>query len=622
MIKTTRGLSILPLAAMLLLGMLLQGCALKPKPSELEALEKLRASPSAAAALKLKNAASLVKSSDELLKRAQAKWKSSDLDESTDAALMGQAKLKHAIALADQEAAKARIAKAEDDLDDLAEEQAKVQKDLDAANETIGLLNQTAQAKEEQKAMEVQMEADKKMAADKSDTADKISAAELALKTADTVQASTYAKAEYTAASDTLARAQAELQQGNFRGAQMSADIARKKAEEAVATAQPIYAEKTKADDNRARADTLTREASTIAGVEVRRDARGVSAADRAHDSGGAALHQEAERDHAGPGGHARPDRDPDEEEGVPELPSADRGFCRSARKLEFTSAADPGPGTVGGDRADVTRGGQQAGHGHRPGRCRADFWRQGPQPQQPHRDHLPLSVGGRAGTRVGATRGRPRRGRPAPNRLADRRAASGSRGRERGRERVRVRNAGGGKRAQGRIFVRLHMGPSYVLHQLRLREPADKPGCWQGGPRTGPECTAVLEDRKRRPDAASGPDRRPSINRRVDLAISPGSPGFVGEVEPRKDFCCQQRALPLALGQPGASVAQRHFMHADILRWACRRPCPPCVRSEASTNRTSSLVIPGEVALVETRFSVRRTGSPFPPAARAARPR
>jgi len=42
MIKITRGLSILPLAATLVLS---QGCALKPKPSELEALEKLRATP-------------------------------------------------------------------------------------------------------------------------------------------------------------------------------------------------------------------------------------------------------------------------------------------------------------------------------------------------------------------------------------------------------------------------------------------------------------------------------------------------------------------------------------------------------------------------------------------------
>jgi outer membrane protein OmpA-like peptidoglycan-associated protein len=270
MIKITSGLSILPLAAALVLS---QGCALKPKPSELEAFDKLRASPSATAAAK--RAPALVKSANELYARSDAKWRNSDLEESRDAALMGQAKLKHAIALADQDAAKHRIAKAEDDLDDVNQEQEKAQKELDAINETIGLLHQTAQAREEQKAMEAQMEADRKAAADKSETADKISAAELALKTADTVQASTYAKAEYTAAADTLARAEAELQQGNFRSAQMSADIARKKAEEAVAAAQPIYAEKTKADDNRARADTLTREASTIAGLEVRRDARG-----------------------------------------------------------------------------------------------------------------------------------------------------------------------------------------------------------------------------------------------------------------------------------------------------------------------------------------------------------
>ena len=231
----------MPLAAALLLGVLAEGCALKPKPSELEALEKLRATPSAAAAAK--RAPALVKSADDLLGRSKAKWQSSDLDESRDAALMGQAKLKHAIALADQDAAKRRIAKAEDDLEDVNEEQAKVQKELDGINETIGLLHQTAQAREEQKAMEAQMEADRKMASDKADTADKISAAELALKTADTVQASTYAKAEYTTAADTLARAQAELQQGNFRSAQMSADIARKKAEEATAVAQPIYAE-------------------------------------------------------------------------------------------------------------------------------------------------------------------------------------------------------------------------------------------------------------------------------------------------------------------------------------------------------------------------------------------
>jgi len=65
----------------------------------------------------------LVKGADERLKKSQEEWHSSDLEKSVDDALMGQAKLKHAIALVDQDAAKARIAKAEDDLDAVSEQQ-------------------------------------------------------------------------------------------------------------------------------------------------------------------------------------------------------------------------------------------------------------------------------------------------------------------------------------------------------------------------------------------------------------------------------------------------------------------------------------------------------------------
>ena len=278
----TRGLSILPLAASLLLA--LPSCAVKPKPSELEALEVLRRSPSAG--LAAKKSPPLVKIADERLKKSQEEWHDGDLDKSVNDALMGQAKLKHAIALVEQDAAKARIAKAEDDLDAVNEQQDKFNKDLADMNEKVALLKklnekqamlaaETAQAEEERKSLAAQMEADRKLAADKAETADKISAAELALKTADTVQASTYASAKYGAAAESLARAQAEAKQEDFRGAQMSADIAKKTADEAAAIAQPIHAEKSKADENRARADTLTREASTIAGVEVRRDARG-----------------------------------------------------------------------------------------------------------------------------------------------------------------------------------------------------------------------------------------------------------------------------------------------------------------------------------------------------------
>jgi hypothetical protein len=58
------------------------------------------------------------------------------------------------------------------------------------------------------------------------------------------------------------------------------------------------------------------------------------------------------------------------------------------------------------------------------------------------------------------------------------------------------------------------------LLVGICLRASGDKPGWEQGGPRTGPECTDVLEDRKRRPDAAPGPDRRPSVNRRIEAVV------------------------------------------------------------------------------------------------------
>lgn len=265
------------------------GCATPPKPRELEALERLRADPMAAPAAK--KAPALVKSADDLLARSRKQWQSNDLTDSTNSALMGSIKLKNAMAQAEQDKASARIRQAEDDLEDVKEEQEKAQKDLDDVNEKIGLLNklkdQTAQSAAAQKALEEQKEAEKKALAEraeqekaeklKTDTAAKIGDAELALKTAETVHASTYAKAEYTSAADTLARAQKEMQEGTFQSAQMSADIAKQKAVEATEKAKPEYTKKVQTDEDRARIEALWKDASSIPGVEARRDVRGLS---------------------------------------------------------------------------------------------------------------------------------------------------------------------------------------------------------------------------------------------------------------------------------------------------------------------------------------------------------
>jgi len=82
------------------------------------------------------------------------------------------------------------------------------------------------------------------------------------------VQASTIAKAEYRAATDTFHRAQAELHR-DFRDAANERGHRQEEGRGAVAIAQPIYADKSKADENRARADGLTREASAIRSVVV-----------------------------------------------------------------------------------------------------------------------------------------------------------------------------------------------------------------------------------------------------------------------------------------------------------------------------------------------------------------
>jgi len=74
------------------------GCATPPKPPELDAFEKLRADPSAAAAAK--KSPDLVSKADRWLARSQEECKGNDLEESVNSALMGQISLKQALALA------------------------------------------------------------------------------------------------------------------------------------------------------------------------------------------------------------------------------------------------------------------------------------------------------------------------------------------------------------------------------------------------------------------------------------------------------------------------------------------------------------------------------------------
>jgi len=272
-------------------GFLAVGCATPPKPRELDALEKLRMDAEMPAARK--KAPDLCKKADKSFATATDKWQSNDLNESVNAALLGQIYYRHALSLADQDKSNARIANAEDALAATAEEQEKVQKELDDTNEKIALLNklrheqtmrqvEEGQKNEELKALEAQMAADKKANEEKlaqeklkAETGDKVSEAELAIKTAETLNASKYAPELYKSAAETLARAQAELLAGQMQQAQTSAGIAKKTADEAAASAKPSYERDSQAEENRKKADGLFADASRIPTVKVRRDVRG-----------------------------------------------------------------------------------------------------------------------------------------------------------------------------------------------------------------------------------------------------------------------------------------------------------------------------------------------------------
>jgi outer membrane protein OmpA-like peptidoglycan-associated protein len=258
----TRSTLILALAAAI-------GCATPPKPPELDAFEKLRADPAAAAASK--KSPDLVSKADRWLARSQEEWKGNDLEESVNSALMGQISLKQAMAISEQDRARQRAASADAELERSKDEQARLEKDLAQLNDNLSLLKRLQAQSADSAALGKQLETERQ----KTTATEKIGDAELAIKTADSMNAKKHAGGQYQAALDLLARAQQEVGQGNFSAAQISADMAKKKADEAAETAKPIYQEEAKSAESRAQADGLARDMAAIAGVSNKRDIRG-----------------------------------------------------------------------------------------------------------------------------------------------------------------------------------------------------------------------------------------------------------------------------------------------------------------------------------------------------------
>ena len=267
------------LGATLCGGLAILACATPPKPRELEAYEAVKRNPGIADAAK--RSPDLVASSDRLAVKAHEEWQSNDLEESRRDALMAQIKLKTALAILDQEQMKARIQALSGQQADAEEEYANLSKDLTAVTEQLQLLQKLGEARKaadaDKQRLSQEMSTEQQKAQAETQkltlqlaTEQKLAAAQLSLRTADTVDAARYARPEYSAASDMFAKAQAEVKAGDLAGAQASAEVAKKNADRAAELAKPEYEKAEQTTQNRARDEALQRDATAIAGVNVR----------------------------------------------------------------------------------------------------------------------------------------------------------------------------------------------------------------------------------------------------------------------------------------------------------------------------------------------------------------
>ena len=258
---------------LLLAAILVGGCATPPKPNELDAFEKLKQSPNYQAAQR--RAPELVAESERLFGKSNEEWQSNDLDLSRRDALMGSIKLKTAYALVEYDQSKARADKAQAELRVVDDEYGRVNKDLMATQEQIALLQKLKETSSQAAMQQEKMQREMATREAAGQARDKIAAAELALKGAEQVNAAEYAKVEYQAAQDTLARARAQLDAKDFAMASQNADAARDQANRAMQTAKPTYDQQSSTTASQARNEALARDLAGIPGAQVRLERRG-----------------------------------------------------------------------------------------------------------------------------------------------------------------------------------------------------------------------------------------------------------------------------------------------------------------------------------------------------------
>jgi len=264
------------------------GCATSPRLKEIVALEGLRSDPQLSDPDR--RAFDLLAAADGLLVQASRYWERGNDQLARRDALMGQIKLKTALALLQAERLQARLAELDAEIELSQEEATRLDDQLATDREGIAIAEKlrtmSASSAEERKALSQQMDVAKKQAASehqrmadqlaaikrRGDAMDAVRQVELALKTAETVDAPHYAKTKYVAATGMLQDAHKELDAGHWDEAMARATLAQAEATDAVALARPQYEKATQAMSNSIRDRNLEADATAIPGVATRLD--------------------------------------------------------------------------------------------------------------------------------------------------------------------------------------------------------------------------------------------------------------------------------------------------------------------------------------------------------------
>ena len=266
--------------------MTLAGCAPHARPQELVAFEKLRTDPMLSD--DDRRAFDLLAAADDLLVRVEGEWERHDVVGVHRDALMGQIKVKTALAILDAQRQRARIANLDTALSLAGDEQARLDDELETAREEVALLERFRSAKQsaeqERRSFSAELEKTKKQAAiDRQSLADQLAAeklrakaleglrsAELALRAAETVDAPRFAKAKYVAANVMLQNAHKAWDAGRWDEVAERSTSCRTEAEAAASLARPEYEKATESLNLRARDRALEAEATALPDVTTR----------------------------------------------------------------------------------------------------------------------------------------------------------------------------------------------------------------------------------------------------------------------------------------------------------------------------------------------------------------